>query len=51
MTGRMIHAPFEGTVSAGKREIPWDTGAPSGVYFYQALTPWGARTGKLVLIR
>ena len=51
MTGRMIDVPFEGGVSAGKREISWDTDSPSGVYFYQALTPWGARTGKLVLIR
>jgi hypothetical protein len=51
MTGRLIDIPFGGTVSAGRREVAWEADVPSGVYFYEALSRWGARTGKLVLIK
>lgn len=51
MTGRLMDTPLAGWVPPGKRQIHWMTDAPSGVYFYQLESPWGAQTGKLVLLR
>ncbi len=51
VSGRLIDTPMRGVRPAGLYEITWGSGVTSGVYFYSLESPWGKRTGKLVLIR
>lgn len=51
VSGRLIDTPMRGAKPAGLFDLTWGSGISSGVYFYCLESPWGKRTGKLVLIR
>ena len=51
VAGRLVDTPIKGRKLPGKYEIPCMSGMSSGVYFYRLDSPWGKKTGKLVLIR
>lgn len=49
--GGLVDKPVAGRKLAGIYEIACTRNMRSGVYFYRLESPWGTKTGKLVLVR
>jgi len=50
-SGRVVDEPIAGGTVSGMREVLGRSDLASGIYFYCLESPWGTRTGKLVLLR
>ncbi len=57
VAGRLVAAPFDGSVGAGETEVLWDgrdrngAAVPSGIYFYDLTTDGFHSTRKMMLMR